>query len=125
MTDQQTTIATPAEAETLDAGQWVQDANGDHWCLFQTHVMVHQWMWKAQSAPHYVALGGIPYPLGRSDIDEPEGFTCPHRRVQECGQCERCGAVVGDTERWRRMEFGAVGLTIPKRTGSSTEDANA
>lgn len=110
-------ITTAAEAATLDAGQWVQDADGTNWCLFQTHVMVHQWMWKAQKAQHYVALGGIPYPLHLCDLNEKDDYQCPHRDTQECGQCTRCGAVVSDTEKWRSMTFGAFALSPGAETG--------
>lgn len=105
-------IESAEQAARAELGTWVVDAEGNTWCLFQTHIMVHQLMWKAMNAPHYVALEGIAYPAGVGDMVEPDGFTCPHRRIQECGQCVRCGAVAGDTEAWRRMTFGAIPLVI-------------
>jgi hypothetical protein len=105
-------IATAEAAETLDAGQWVEDSAGKYWCLFQTHIMVHQLMWKASDSGMYVALDGVTYPLEIREIDEPEGYTCSHKRIQECGQCTRCGSVVGDTEKWSRMEFFGFGIDM-------------
>jgi|GEM_PF-4667929 len=105
-------IETVEQAEKLDAGQWVEDADGEMWCMFQTHIMVHQWMWKAGNSGTYVALDQIKYPVKVMDLDERDGYVCPHKRVQECGQCKRCGSVVGDTEKWRQMVFGAIGVAI-------------
>lgn len=105
-------IETVEQAEQLPAGQWVEDADGGMWCLFQTHTLVHQWMWKAAWSGTYVALDRIAYPLALAKLNEKDGYACPHKRIQECGQCTRCGAVVGDTERWRSMVFGAIGLNI-------------
>jgi hypothetical protein len=114
-------IETAEAAELLPAGQWVEDAEGNNWCLFQTHVMVHQWMWKAAKSQTYVSLDSIPYPLGLCDLTENEGFVCPHTRTQECGHCTRCGAVVGDTEMWRSMVFGSFPISIGRQSGESQD----
>lgn len=109
-------IDTEEQVQSLDAGQWVFDADGREWCLFETHVMVHQWMWKAMKSHTYLALDGIPYPLVLADLDDT--IECPHRKVQECGQCTRCGLRVGDPEQWRSMTFGAIGINISEPSDS-------
>ena len=109
-------IETEEQVQALDAGQWVFDADGREWCLFETHVMVHQWMWKAMKSHTYLALDGIPYPLALADLDA--AIKCPHRKVQECGQCTRCGLRVGDPEQWRSMTFGAIGINVSESSDS-------
>lgn len=109
MTEQ---VTDAEQAATLPVGTWVEDAAGGVWCLFQTHVMFHQLMWKQAHRAAFVNLEGIDYPAYVGDLEEQDGYVCTHGTVQECGQCMRCGVLVGDPDTWRGMTFGAIGLEI-------------
>lgn len=88
--------------DRIEPGEWVLDAEGNPWCLMNTHVMVAQVMWKAGRAHHYVALDQVSFPIYEAEFNGE----CEHKRTQECGHCERCGAVVGDPETWKHIEYG-------------------
>lgn len=105
------TIETPEQTAELPAGTWVADNDGTYWCLFNTHIMWAQRMWKAEKTQSYTSLDSLPYPLQLAELgEERDGYVCPHTRIQECGQCVRCGVVAGDPEKWRAYDFGSIGI---------------
>ena len=105
-------VTTREQVDALSAGTWVTDANGRQACLFDTHIGFPQRMWgiKPKGGPiaSFVAITGLTLPLYLCDIDEPDGYTCPHSRPNECGQCQRCGKPeVGEH---REMFFDQQGM---------------
>lgn len=92
MTD---TVATPADAAVLSAGQWVWDANGEPLCLVDTCIGWPQRMWQHQGGHAWTAIDNVPYPLTLAELDESD-YACPHASTQECGHCRRCGRVVAE-----------------------------
>ena len=104
-------VTTQDQVDVLPSGTWATDANGRQACLFDTHIGFPQRMWgiKPKGGPiaSFVAITGLTLPLYLCVIDEPEGYTCPHRRPNECGQCQRCGKPgVGERHEWFLDEQG-------------------
>jgi hypothetical protein len=104
-------VTTKEQVDALPAGTWVIAADGTQACLFDTHIGFPQRMWglKPKGGPvgSFVAITGLTLPLHLADIDEPEGYTCPHPRPNECGQCQRCGKPgVGKRREWFFDEQG-------------------
>jgi hypothetical protein len=89
-------VTTKEDEGALPAGTWVIADDGTEACLFDTHLGFPQRMWGVKLPRQgrvlsYQALGSLPFPLYVSEVIEPEGFVCPHRHWNECGQCQRCG----------------------------------
>lgn len=100
-----THAATPAEAENLEPGQWVIDADGAQLCLVDTNVGWPQRMWMLPGGRAYIATDCATYPLNLMDLDEE----CPHWwGTQECGHCRRCGQVIEPPKdlRWNILPIG-------------------
>lgn len=106
MTPADNEVTTQEQVIALTAGTWVIDADGNEACLFDTHTGFPQRMWALKekgSGPmsFFVALSELTLPLHLCYIDETEGYTCPHARWNECGQCLRCGKTdVGEKREW-------------------------
>lgn len=104
-------ITTQEQVNALPVGTWIIDAEGTVACLFETHMGFPQKMWgirlKGSPISSFSAVENAKLPLHLAEIDESEGFTCPHFHSNECGQCLRCGKP-GVGER-REMFFDKLG----------------
>jgi hypothetical protein len=99
-------VATPEQAETLPAGQWVVDATGAKRCLVDTYVGWPQRMWMTCGGESFTAIYAVAYPLTLVYIADET--PCPHAWGNTgCGHCNRCGVVVAEARPWR---FETAGL---------------
>jgi hypothetical protein len=89
------TITTIEQLEALPLGQWIIDADGEGWALFDTNMGGRQRMWRDQKGKLFVAHSEIKLPAG---IADPEFDTpCEHTKLNfEGWQCNRCAAVINE-----------------------------
>lgn len=87
------TVYTLGELEALPLGQWLEDAEGIPWVLFDTNVMVRQRMFRSRDGRLFVAMSEINLPAHLADFVGE----CEHKKLNiEGWQCARCGAVVNE-----------------------------
>lgn len=105
------TITTTEALSKLPIGQWVEDAEGDLWCLVNTHVMIPQVMWMRARGKSFQAVGNIALPVHLGDFVGD----CEHRwGHNECGHCRRCGQVCAPEDDHDAKVWGTIGLLIPE-----------
>ncbi|GAA1788032.1 hypothetical protein [Agromyces lapidis] len=103
------TITTTEALEDVAIGQWVQDAEGEAWCLVNTHVMHPQIMWMRAKGRSFQAVDQIALPVHLADF---EGG-CEHRwGTNECGHCRRCGQVSAPEDDHSAKVWGTIGIRI-------------
>jgi len=89
------TITTIEQLHALEPGQWIQDAEGESFCLVDTHIGWAQRMWMRVGGVSFSHIEHPALPAELMVLNEQPGFACPHQRLNECGHCTRCGIVTG------------------------------
>lgn len=98
------------QLRALPIGTWVIDADGDPWCLVNTHVMHPQVMWMGRKGKSLVAIDQIALPAHEGEFEGD----CEHRwGHNECGHCRRCGQVVAPEDDHESKVWGVIGVRIP------------
>jgi hypothetical protein len=89
------TITTIEQLEALPLGQWIIDADGAGWALFDTNMGGRQRMWRDQKGKFFVAHSEVKLPalLVVPEFETP----CEHAKLNfEGWQCNRCAAVINE-----------------------------